>query len=294
LRPALRWSSAAPCPVRPDAKAATLIRWLNDILRSNLRWSDTRAIIFTEYRDKQNWLHQLLADAGLTAGDRLLTLYGGLDTQERERVKAAFQAHPDQSAVRILLATDAASEGIDLQNHCSRMIHYEIPWNPNRLEQRNGRVDRHGQRADAVLIYHFVGRGFREQAEAAKAPGDLEGDLEFLMRAALKVDAIRQDLGKVDPVIAEQVEDAMLGRRRTLDTREAERQAEPARRMHAQPGAFVHCRSWLMQPFPQGLPFLQTLQHCLGVSAAASTGGLYSRLRSCSAHSSLRGEPRTV
>ena len=59
--------------------------------------------------------------------------------------------------MRILLATDAASEGIDLQNHCPRLIHYEIPWNPNRLEQRNGRIDRHGQQAAEVLIYHFVG-----------------------------------------------------------------------------------------------------------------------------------------
>ena len=66
---------------------------------------------------------------------------------DRERVKAAFQTDPRQSPVRILLATDAASEGIDLQNHCSRMIHFEIPWNPNRLEQQSGRIDRHGQKA---------------------------------------------------------------------------------------------------------------------------------------------------
>jgi Helicase conserved C-terminal domain len=54
----------------------------------------------------------------------------------------------DRDAARtfgVLLATDAASEGIDLQYHCCRVIHYEIPWNPNRLEQRNGRIDRHGQ-----------------------------------------------------------------------------------------------------------------------------------------------------
>ena len=68
-----------------------------------------------------------------------------MHSDDRERIKAAFQAHPAESPVRILLATDAASEGIDLQNHCSRLIHYEIPWNPNRMEQRNGRLDRHGQ-----------------------------------------------------------------------------------------------------------------------------------------------------
>ncbi len=140
--------------------------------------------------------------------------------------------------MRILLATDAASEGIDLQNHCAHLIHYEIPWNPNRMEQRNGRIDRHGQRAEAVWIYHFVGAGY-DRARAldtagqlfAAKPGDLEGDLEFLMRAALKVDQIREDLGSVGAVIAEQVEEAMLGRRDRLETEAAERAAGPTRRM---------------------------------------------------------------
>lgn len=132
--------------------------------------------------------------------------------------------------MRILLATDAASEGVNLQNHCSRLIHFEIPWNPNRMEQRNGRVDRHGQKADEVSIHHFVGKGF-DTAKTSGKVGDLEADLEFLMRAALKVETIREDLGKVGPVIATQVEEAMLGRRTRLDTTRAEQEAEPVRRM---------------------------------------------------------------
>ena len=51
-----------------------------------------------------------------------------------------------------------ASEGVSLQNYCSKLIHFEIPWNPNRMEQRNGRVDR--RPADEVQIFHFVGQGF--------------------------------------------------------------------------------------------------------------------------------------
>jgi len=98
------------------------------------------------------------------------------------------------------------------------------------MEQRNGRVDRHGQKAEEVQIFHFVGQGFGS-AEMTGKVGDLEADLEFLMRAALKVETIREDLGKVGPVIASQVEEAMLGKRTQLDTARAEQEAEPVRRM---------------------------------------------------------------
>jgi hypothetical protein len=113
------------------------------------------------------------------------------------------------------------------------MIHYEIPWNPNRLEQRNGRIDRHGQKAKKMLIYHFVGKEYndRERRNVETAVGDLEADLEFLMRAVRKIEAIREDLGKLGPVIADQVSEAMLGRRARLDTRKAEEDAEAVGRL---------------------------------------------------------------
>jgi hypothetical protein len=97
------------------------------------------------------------------------------------------------------------------------------------MEQRNGRVDRHGQRAREVQVYHFVGKGYRREAQFHRRPFDLEGDLEFLMRAALKVDTIREDLGKVGPVIASQVEEAMLGHPAELNTDLAEREAGAVR-----------------------------------------------------------------
>ncbi len=226
-----RWAESARG--KPDAKTQELIRWLKAHLQTlDGQWTDERVIIFTEYRDTQRWLLQMLTSAGLGGDERLMSLYGGMASDQRERIKAAFQAHPDASPVRILLATDAASEGIDLQNHCARLIHVEIPWNPNRMEQRNGRIDRHGQRAPEVLIYHFVSKGWRErQVRDTLAPDELAADLEFLMRAAQKVNTIREDLGKVGPVIASQVEEAMLGRRVRLDTATAERESEPVRRL---------------------------------------------------------------
>lgn len=214
---------------RPDAKAARLLDWLREtLLEPSGEWGDRRVILFTEYRATQKWLHDLLAQHGLATGDRLMMLYGGMQKERREAVKAAFQADPRDAPVRILLATDAASEGLDLQNHCNLLIHYEIPWNPARLEQRNGRIDRHGQRRKP-LVHHFVGADWRESAGEDRLPGDLEGDLEFLAKAVAKVEQIREDLGKVGPVIAAQVEEAMLGRRRALDTDSAERVAAKAR-----------------------------------------------------------------
>lgn len=223
---------ARHAPLRADAKARSLIEWLHENIKPGGKWGDERVLIFTEYRATQKWLQGLLAAEGLADKDRLLTLYGGMRQDDMESIKAAFQANPKESAVRILLATDCASEGIDLQNHCSKLIHYEIPWNPNRMEQRNGRLDRHGQRSSTVLIYHFVGKGYQDRAtNDYVSAGDLEGDLEFLMRAVNKVEKIREDIGKVGPVIAEQVEQAMLGRRKTLDTARAEEDAKPIRQM---------------------------------------------------------------
>jgi superfamily II DNA or RNA helicase len=214
---------------RGDTKSEVLLSWLDDVVRpagpdGGRRWGDERVIVFTEYRDTQRWLQERLVAHGL-GGERLALLYGGMDSDAREDVKARFQAAPALDPVRILLATDAASEGIDLQRHCHRLVHYEIPWNPNRLEQRNGRIDRHGQTASEVLVFHFVGAGW-QRAE----PGSLEGDLQFLWTVVDKVERIREDLGSVGPVIAEQVEQAMLGRRTRLDTERAER-LSPARRV---------------------------------------------------------------
>jgi SNF2 family DNA or RNA helicase len=207
---------------RRDSKTSAFIDWLKNIVRPNGEWSNERVIVFSEYRATQNYLQMLLATEGLTTGEHLMTLYGGMPTDQRERIKASFQASPNLHPVRILLATDAASEGIDLQNHCHRLVHFEIPWNPNRMEQRNGRIDRHGQQHDP-LVYHFVHSGYKDTGELVTTDrDDMEADLEFLFRAVEKVENIRQDLGKVGPVIAKQVEEAMLGRRKKLDTDDAE------------------------------------------------------------------------
>jgi superfamily II DNA or RNA helicase len=190
---------------RPDAKAVRLLKYLDAVCRPDGHWTHERVVIFTEYRDTQLWLQQLLSSHGL-GEDRLALLYGGMDGVERERLRLAFQAEPTEHPVRILLATDAASEGIDLQNYCHRLVNYEIPFNPNKLEQRIGRIDRYGQR-ETPQTFHFVGVGW----ERAR-PDSYEADLEFLSRVAKKVSHMEADLGSVNAVLADAVQSRMLGR----------------------------------------------------------------------------------
>lgn len=197
-----------------DSKAKAILDWLTANLKPDGQWNDRRVILFTEYRTTHQWIHQILASHGF-GGERLAQLHGGLSQEEREPIKAAFQASPQDSPVRILLATDAASEGIDLQNHCNRLIHLEIPYNPNVMEQRNGRIDRHGQREKEVLIWHPVDGGDAGGASVG-------GHGEDILRALRKLDSMRADMGSVNPVIAPQMSGLIEGSLRDLDTRLAE------------------------------------------------------------------------
>lgn len=220
---------AALAKGKPDSKAKAILAWVEEHIRPGGKWSEARVILFTEYRATHGWLFELLTNYGY-GGERLAELHGSLHPDDRAKVTAAFQAAPDVSPVRILLATDAASEGIDLQNHCNYLIHVEIPWNPNVMEQRNGRIDRHGQKKTPT-IWHPVGKGFDTHSTDSKAKvGEIEGDHEYLMRAVVKVEAIREDLGSVGPVIAHQIQEAMAGKTTRLDTRDAEEKAAKARR----------------------------------------------------------------
>ena len=214
-----------------DSKARAILKWLDEHLKTNGNFNDERVILFTEFMDTHTWLKTILAHHGY-GGDKLMELHGSLSREDRDAVINAFQTKPGlDSPVRILLATDAASEGINLHNYCKYMIHIEIPWNPNVMEQRNGRIDRHGQRSKTVYIWHPVGQGFDAEGARDLEPGDIVADGIFLLRAAKKVDAIREDLGSVGSVLCEQIQNAMLGRSHRLDADVQNFRRERAKRM---------------------------------------------------------------
>lgn len=193
----------------PDAKLRYLVEWVRRELCPALPapglpatgsevWQPKRVLIFTEYADTKRYLEQQLNAlvAGTDQGEaRLRTFHGGMGDEDREDVKRAFNADPAKHPLRILIATDAAREGVNLQNHCADLFHFDLPWNPSRLEQRNGRIDRKLQRSPEVRCHYFL----YSQREADRV-------LEVL---AERTRAIQEDLGAVPAVLEEAMTHAL-------------------------------------------------------------------------------------
>ena len=185
-----------------DTRFERLLDVIEKRVRAGKKWrNDERLIIFTEYKTTLDYLERRLRTSYEDPGRAIRVLYGSgnMDDRERNRIKAAFN-DPDDP-VRVLIATDAASEGLNLHESARYVLHYEIPWNPSRLEQRNGRLDRHGQARD-VYVHHFTSED--------------DADLKFVAHVVGKVHEIREDLGSMGEVF-----DAAF-QRRFLDLEEAE------------------------------------------------------------------------
>lgn len=115
-----------------------------------------KLIIFTEHRDTLNYL--AIKIRGLIGNEEAVTMiHGGIKREERRKVQELFRNDP---ATRVLLATDAAGEGVNLQN-ANLMVNYDLPWNPNRLEQRFGRIHRIGQ-TEVCHLWNMVAAETRE------------------------------------------------------------------------------------------------------------------------------------
>lgn len=170
-----------------DARFSALKQLIDKLVCPGNIWKDDeRLVIFTEYKTTLDYILRRLRQQYPGEEERFLSLYGGMDSQQREYIKEAF--NDSSSPVRILIATDAASEGLNLQSTARFLLHYDCPWNPSRLEQRNGRLDRHGQARD-VYVYHFA--------------SEQDADLKFIAYLIGKVDQIREDLGTVGDLFDE-------------------------------------------------------------------------------------------
>ena len=187
---------------RPDSRLEALVDMLDAVCRPDGRtWTNERVVVFTEYADTLEWIVSVLRQQGYDER-RLAVIRGSTPAEEREDVRARFNADPADEDVRVLIATDAAGEGIDLQAHCHRLVNFDIPFNPSRLEQRVGRIDRYGQREDPEIRYPVPAGG----------GGLYAGYQEFLGRLAEKIATETRDLGEVNPLIDEQITERFLGR----------------------------------------------------------------------------------
>jgi ERCC4-related helicase len=157
------------------------------VLTSALR-RDPKVIVFTRYVDTMEYVAEQVASDNRFADTDVHTIYGGMSEQKRREVFRAF----DRAQKAVLVATDAISEGMNLQHAAGQVVHYELPWNPNRLEQRNGRVDRFGQRRSRVYIRTMV---MDETLDAAI--------MNVLVQKAAQ---IRQDYGFSPPYFGEETD----------------------------------------------------------------------------------------
>lgn len=146
---------------------------------SELFGYNNKIIIFTRYKDTLEYLQNNLEKDFTLA--KILNIYGDMKSEQRKEKFIEFE----KAEKAILIATDCISEGMNLQYLCSQVIHYELPWNPNRLEQRSGRVDRFGQPEKIVHIRTII------------VDGTL--DIDILERIIEKADRIKAEFGFSPP-----------------------------------------------------------------------------------------------
>ncbi len=213
-----------------DAKTRKLLVWIRENLCPDLppfgqppkgappSWTERRVLIFTENREgTKRFLKTILEQAieGSDLADERIEVIDGLTSgARRKEIQRRFNTDPSKDPLRILLATDAAREGLNFQAHCTDLFHFDLPWNPGRIEQRNGRIDRKLQPAPAVRCHYFV------------LPQRVEDRvLEVLVR---KTETIKKELGSLSKVIDDDIERRLGGGIRHRDADRLAREIEAA------------------------------------------------------------------
>jgi superfamily II DNA or RNA helicase len=163
-----------------EIKLKELKKALKELSEKFTQQSDKKILIFSESKDTLYYLERKIRDWGYSVN----TIHGGMKLEDRIKAERIFKNETD-----VLVATEAAGEGINLQ-FCHLMVNYDMPWNPNRLEQRMGRIHRYGQQKE-VFVFNLVAEDTREG--------------KVLKRLFEKLDEIRLALGsdKVFDVLSE-------------------------------------------------------------------------------------------
>jgi len=180
-------------------KSGTDTKWeeLSKLFKNNPEMFDSQGqrrkiIVFTEHRATLDYL--VLRVREIIGEKAVATIHGGVKQEDRQKIQDAFNQNP---TVQVLVANDAAGEGINLHESCHLMINYDLPWNPNRLEQRFGRIHRIGQ-TEICHLWNLVAADTREG--------------KVFQTVLEKLEVARKALGgKVFDVLGEAINSKQLG-----------------------------------------------------------------------------------
>lgn len=166
-----------------DPKLDRLLQLLSDT--SSAEEGPGKLLVFTSFRKTIAYLERAVP----TRETRIAVVHGGVDDDARQALRARFRLpRADPDAIDVLLSTEVGAEGLDYE-FCDRLVNYDIPWNPMRVEQRIGRIDRFGQRSPKVLIFNFV------------TPGTVEE--RVFMRCYERLGIFRDTVGDLEEILGE-------------------------------------------------------------------------------------------
>lgn len=181
-----------------DSKFDALLTALRAIRGAGLH----QVMVFSYFQYTLAYLAERLSRSGYT----VRVMHGKVPLDERQRIMDAFRAGQFQ----ILLISEVGSEGLDFE-YCGALVNYDLPWNPMRVEQRIGRLDRFGQKHEKILIYNFT----------------VEGTIEdrILMRLYERIGVFRDSIGDLEPILADEIESVkgLLADARLTDAEREER-----------------------------------------------------------------------
>lgn len=203
IEDALRRAEALPCDPSTDPKLLAL----EHILKEKQSLPNNKVMLFSSFRHTLAYLHKALLNSGFRVG----LIHGGVGDDDRIALRARFEKHRDDGeALDVLLFSEVGCEGLDYQ-FCDCMVNYDLPWNPMRIDQRIGRIDRWGQTSEAVAIYNLI------------TPDTI--DAEIYERCLLRIGVFERALGANEAILGE-VTREITGVAENLSLSPAERQAK--------------------------------------------------------------------
>ena len=171
-----------------------------EIIQQKQSCENNKIMLFSTFRHTLSYLKGKLSACGL----RVEQVDGSVKDEQRYELKRRFELDKtDPEAIDILLFTEVGSEGLDYQ-FCDMMINYDLPWNPMRIEQRIGRIDRRGQRSEAVNIYNII------------TEGTVDADIYY--RCLMRIGVFESSIGECEEIlgrVASQIERIVIVARLT-------------------------------------------------------------------------------